>query len=134
VIAVPDNERGSVVAFVVLLVTCLMALAGLVSEGGAVLSAREAAMAEAEQAARLGAATVSPLALHKGEILDPGTAPVSAAEAYMKHAGHKGTVVISGSVVTATITPFRVNTPLLALAGIFSMKVSAKAKAEVLAR
>ncbi len=120
--------------FVVLLSVCLLALAGLVSEGGLVMSAREQAMLEAEQAARAGAAQASVAGLHDGRILEPGSGPVLAAEGVMSYYGHPGWATRSGGEVTATVAPFSVGTPLLALAGVPAVKVTARASAEAVAR
>jgi hypothetical protein len=128
------GERGSIAAFVVLFSFCLMALAGLVTEGGAVMSAREQAMTEAEQAARVGAEQASVLGLHNGRILASGSAPTAAAEFVMALYGHRGTATRIGGEVTATVSPFSIRTPLLGLIGLPSIRVSARASAEAVAR
>lgn len=128
------NDRGSIVAFVVLLSTCLLALGGLVAEGGAVMTARENAMAEAEQAARLGAAQASVASLHDGRLLEQGTGPLAAADSLMRRYGHKGWATRRGGVVTATVDPFTVRTPLLAIAGVTSVQITARASAKAIAR
>ena len=53
------SDRGSVTAFVALLLVALVALAGLVVDGGAAMSAHQAAVDEAQQAARAGAGALS---------------------------------------------------------------------------
>jgi hypothetical protein len=120
-----------VTAFAVLASICLAALLGLVAEGGAALGAREAAMLEAEQAARVGAAQLSPATAHVGGLLNGGESSVDAAEFVMAAAGHPGTASVSGRTVTARVTRFYVSTPLLALAGIPRLPVSASASATV---
>lgn len=125
-----NREDGSISAFAVLLSLALAAMLGLVAEGGQVLIAREAAMAEAEQAARAGAAQLSPATIHSGGIIDPGDGPVRVAEAAMAAAGHAGTARVAGSSVTARVTPFEVATPLLALVGIPRVTVTASATAQ----
>lgn len=121
-------------AFVILLMPCLLALAGLVAEGGMVISAKQRAMAEAEQAARAGAAKASVAGLHDGLILAPGDAPAKEAEFVMAADGHPGVASTSGGRVTATVEPFSVATPLLALAGVPHVMVSARATAQAIAR
>lgn len=131
--SLPGPDSGSIAAFTTLLCAALLALAGLVAEGGQVLTARESAMAEAEQAARVGASRLSTESLHDGQILDHGSGPVKAAEYVMSAAGHPGTAVLSGSTVTTVVTPFTVRTPLLAIAGVPSIRVSARASAHAVA-
>lgn len=126
-------DRGSVTLFVLLLAVGLTALLGLVAEGGLVLSQREAALAEAEQAARAGAAVLTPATLRSGGITTGGPAAIRAAKAIMAASGHPGVASDVGGMVTATVTPFRVATPLLALAGVPSIMVSASASAEAVA-
>lgn len=128
------DDRGSIVAFVILLSVCLLALGGLVAEGGAVMTARENAMTEAEQAARLGAAQASVASLHDGRLLEQGLGPIAVAESLMRQYGHKGWATRHGGVVTATVYPFVIRTPLLALAGLSSVTVSARASARAIAR
>ncbi|MGD0594201.1 MAG: pilus assembly protein TadG-related protein [Acidimicrobiales bacterium] len=122
-------EAGSVSAFVLLLCLCLASLVGLVSEGGLVLSARETAVAEAEQAARAGAAELTPAALRAGGTSGAGPEAVAVAENFMALSGHPGTATDSHGVVTATVAAFRVSTPLLALAGVSSISITASASA-----
>ncbi len=125
-----QDATGSVTAFTVLLMATLMSVLGLVTEGGQVMAARERAMADAEQAARAGAAVLSPAAAHLGDILDPGPAPARAAEQALAADGRRGTATVAGRVVTVRLSPFHVPTPLLALVGIPSVSVGASASAE----
>lgn len=120
-------------AFVLLLAIGLFALLGLVAEGGLVLSMREAVLAEAEQAARAGVAVLTPATLRAGGITTGGVPAIRAAEAFMAASGHPGVASDVDGIVTATVTPFRVSTPLLALAGVRSITVSASASATAVA-
>jgi hypothetical protein len=52
----------------------------------------------------------------------------------MRYYGHPGWATRSGGEVTATVAPFSVRTPLLALAGVPAMKVTARASAAAVAR
>ncbi|MGC9962536.1 MAG: hypothetical protein ABSE47_11630 [Acidimicrobiales bacterium] len=124
-----EDDAGSVTPFVLLLCACLAALLGLVAEGGLVLSDRETALAEAEQAARAGVAVLTTSTLRAGGIATGGGAAISAAERFMARSGHPGTASEANGVITATVTPFRVSTPLLALAGVASISVTASASA-----
>lgn len=126
------RDDGLVAAYVVLLVSVLAILFGLAFDGGLALSARQAAFAEAEQAARAGAAALSTAALRGGAVVPATFSAVGAAEAYMAAAGHPGTATVRGSVVVATVAPFAVQTPLLGLVGIPSLSVSATAAASAL--
>ncbi|HXY44247.1 MAG TPA: hypothetical protein VEH29_08665 [Acidimicrobiales bacterium] len=123
------SEVGSLSPFVLLLCLCLAGLLGLVAEGGIVLSVRETAVAEAEQAARAGAAVLTPAALRGGRITSAGSEAVEVAENVMALSGHPGTATDLRGVVTATVLPFRVSAPLLGLAGVSSISVSATASA-----
>jgi hypothetical protein len=122
-----------VTPFVLLLCVCLSGLLGLVGEGGLVLSARETAMAEAEQAARAGASVLAPATLRSGGTSNGGSDAVAAAEDFMSLSGHPGIATDRDGVVTATVAPFRVSTPLLALAGVGSISVTATASARAVA-
>src|SRR3546814_19242956 len=53
------NERGSVTAFVVIMTSALLAMAGMVIDGGYGLAAQRGAFTEAEAAARAGAQAVA---------------------------------------------------------------------------
>ncbi len=127
------GDAGSVTPFVLLLCVCLAALLGLLAEGGLVLAARESAVAEAEQAARAGAAVLTPATVRTGGISTGGSEAVAVAEFLMALNGHPGTATDSNGVITATVTPFRVSTPLLALAGISSITVGASASSRAVA-
>lgn len=127
------TERGSVSAFVLLLSVGLTALLGLVAEGGHVMAEREAAMAEAEQAARVGASQLSVPALRSGGIIDGDGIPARAAMFVMAADGHPGTATVVGATVTATVTPYSVATPLLALVGVPSIRITAHASATAVA-
>ncbi len=128
IVRTPGDQDGSISAFVVLLLVALMALLGLVVDGGAALSARQSAADEAEQAARAGAGALSVEALRTGSLqLDPAAA-VAAAESFAAAAGHPGTATVSGGVVTVQIH-YRMATEVLGLVGIDSLPVSAVASA-----
>ena len=122
------DDTGSLVAFVLLLLIALLALVGLVVDGGAALTAHQAAEVEAEQAARSGAGAIDVDALRSGTVeIDPGAA-VAAAEQFAAAAGHPGTAEVNGGVVTVSI-PNEVPTTVLGIVGIGSIGVSAVASA-----
>ncbi len=123
------DDLGSITAFVVLLLVALMALLGLVVDGGSAMSAHQAAADEAEQAARSGAGALSVEALRAGLLrLDPGEA-VAAAESFTRASGHPGTASVDGDVVTVSVQ-YRIPTEVLGLVGINSLLVTAQASAE----
>lgn len=126
------SDRGAVTAFVVLWIAVLAVLLGLAIDVGMALSARQGAYAEAEQAARAGAAALAAGALRAGAVAPASTAAVAAAERFMAAAGHPGTAVVHGDEVFATVSPYRVPTPLLGLVGMPSLAVSATASATAL--
>jgi len=106
----------------------LMALLGLVVDGGAALTAHQAAELEAEQAARSGEGAISVDALRAGTVqLDPAAA-VAAAEQFTVADGHPGTATVSGGVVTVTVR-YQVPTTVLGIIGIRALSVSAVAAA-----
>ena len=123
----PD-DGGAIAAFVVLVMVGLLALVGLVVDGGTALTARQAAEVEAEQAARAGAGALSVDALRADVIQIDGPAAVAAAEQFMVASGHPGTAVVAGGVVTVTIR-YQVPTAILGLVGIDRLTVSAEAAA-----
>jgi hypothetical protein len=122
-------DQGSVTPFMLLVCVCLAALLGLVAEGGQALSARETAVAEAEQAARAGAAVLTPQTVRAGGISSGGSSAIGIAEYLMALSGHPGRATAGNGVVTATVAPFRLDTPLLALAGVDSITITATASA-----
>ncbi len=122
------GERGVIAAYVTLLVVPLLALVGLVCDGGRAMAARQAAATEAADAARAGAAQVSVAALRSGSLaVDPSMARRAAFAATVA-AGHPGQVVVSGGQVSVRVS-YRVPTLLLGLVGVTSIDVSASATA-----
>lgn len=122
------SDRGSISAFIALLLVALVALAGLVVDGGAALSAHQAAVDEAEQAARAGAGALSTDALRSGSLVIDQDAAIDSAEAFTSAAGHPGTATVSGGAVTIAIH-YRIPTSVLGIVGITSLPVSATASA-----
>jgi hypothetical protein len=123
------DECGVLTAFILLLLTAFMALLGLVVDGGAVLTAHQAAEVEAEQAARAGAGAISVDALREGIVQLDVPAAIAAAEQFALVSGHPGTATVDGGVVTVRIQ-YRVPTVLLGMVGIPFLSVTATASAE----
>ena len=71
-----DDESGMVTAFVVIFTLALLAMAGLVLDGGLALAAKVQAIDDAQAAARAGAQAIDiPLYRATGQVtLDPGEA------------------------------------------------------------
>jgi Flp pilus assembly protein TadG len=113
---------------VALLLVALVTLAGLVVDGGAAMSAHQAAVDEAEQAARAGAGALSTDALRSGSLVLDQDAAIQSAEAFTSAAGHPGTAAVAAGVVTVTIH-YRIPTSVLGIIGITSLPVSATASA-----
>lgn len=122
------DEHGSVTPFVVVVVVALLAVAGLVIDGGYALGEKRKAMNVAEQAARVGSDTLNEGALRDGMVrVDPGRA-VAEAEHYLRSVGAWGAVEVDGDEVRVTVTG-RSETAILSAVGIRSLRVEATATA-----
>ncbi|MDX8148413.1 hypothetical protein SK854_40300 [Lentzea sp. BCCO 10_0061] len=112
-------------AFLVALTTSLLALAGLVLDGGLALATKVQAAGVAEAAARAGAQAIdlSAYRLDNRLTLAPDQA-ASRAEAHLSAAGVDGKVTVSGNTVTVVVTTYQ-RTQLLGLVGISSISVQA---------
>jgi Flp pilus assembly protein TadG len=122
------DDHGAIAAFVVLLMIGLLALVGLVVDGGTALTSRQAAQVEAEQAARAAAGALSVDALRAGTIQIDTAAALATAHGFMAAAGHPGTAIVANGVVTVRIH-YQVPTAILGLIGINQLDVSAEAAA-----
>ena len=94
-----------------LICVALIAVLALVVDGGRALSARETALSEAEQAARVGAAQLSVASLHAGLTTFQVATATAAAEQYMAASGHPGSAAVVGTCVVATVRTY--DLPLL---------------------
>ncbi len=122
------SDDGVITAFAALLLVALMALVGLVVDGGSALVAHQSAEVEAEQAARAGAGALSVDALRNGTVQLDDQAAVLAAEQFAAAAGHPATVAVDAGVVTVRVH-YRVPTAILGIVRIRSLPVSATASA-----
>ena len=122
------SERGSISAFVAVLLVAIFALVGLVVDGGSALSARQSAADEAEQAARAGAGDLSVDALRSGSLQLDQAQAVAAAERFTVAAGHPGTATASSGTVNVSIR-YQIHTEILGMIGIDTLSVSASASA-----
>jgi len=129
-----DRERGSITLMLLVLFVALVALAGVVIDGGAKLNQAENASAIAQEAARAGAGQVNRTnAYSTGSFtVDQGQA-LAAARQYLAAAGYHGSVAPAGTEsiqVTVTVTaPTRV----LSIIGIDSMSSTGSATASLVA-
>jgi Flp pilus assembly protein TadG len=99
------DERGSITAFVAVVATALVLVAGMAYDGGQVIRAHNAARNDAERAARAGAQQIDldHLRATNEPRLDPASAEAAAVD-YLERAGVRGTATASDSSVTVTVT------------------------------
>jgi Flp pilus assembly protein TadG len=103
-----DAERGSLTLMLAALMVALLALAGLVIDGGRKLNQAASAYAIAQEAARAGAGIVDRSAAYRSGTFKVDEAQaLAAARAYLADAGYSGTVSPDGTQrirVTVTVT------------------------------
>ncbi len=101
----PPSERGSITAFVAVVASALVLVAGMAYDGGQVIVAHNAARNDAERAARAGAQQIDldHLRATNEPRLDPAAAEAAALE-YLERAGASGTATASGTSITVTVT------------------------------
>ncbi len=118
-----------VTAFVVIFTLALLAMAGLVLDGGLALSAKVRAIDDAQGAARAGAQAIDiPLYRSSGQItLDPAQA-VADAQSFLAHAGVTGRVTVSGETVTVAVTITQ-PTQILSVVGVDQLTETASGSA-----
>ena len=99
------GERGSITAFVAVVASELVMVAGMAYDGGQIIAAQAAARSDADKAARAGAQQIDTTHLRStGEtLLDPGEAE-AAALAFLDRSGASGTAVVNGARITVTVT------------------------------
>lgn len=127
-----EGERGSVTLMLLVLFIALIALAGIVIDGGAKLDQAENANAIAQEAARACAGNVDQAnAYANGSFTVDQAQAIAAAQQYLASAGYRGTVTAPtpGTIqVTVTVTaPTRV----LSIIGIDSMTSTGSATASL---
>ena len=118
------DEEGMVTAFVVIFTLALLAMAGLVLDGGLALAAKVHAIDDAQAAARAGAQAIDvPLYRSTGTItLDPAQA-VADAQGFLAAAGEHGTVTVAGETVTVNVTITQ-PTQILSIVGVDQLTVT----------
>lgn len=102
------GERGTVMFWMIPLMLGLIAMAGLIVDGGNAIAARERAEDVAQQAARAGADALSPVSLRDSGpndiSADPGAAR-AAAQRVLDTAGISNpSVTVDGDSVTVSVT------------------------------
>lgn len=109
------DERGSITAFVAVVASALVLVAGMAYDGGQVIAAHNAARNDADRAARAGAQQIDldHLRATNEPRLDPAAAE-TAADEYLRRAGATGTATVSGASITVTVTRTQ---PMLILPG-----------------
>lgn len=102
----PRDERGVVTAFVAILAVGLITVAGLVYDGGQILSRYREAGDLAAQAARAGAQGITQQSLHAGEPQVDEREAHLRANRFLADAGYTdaGSVAVDGGEVTVTVT------------------------------
>ena len=129
-----DAERGAVMFWVIPMMLGLVALAGLVVDGGTAIAARQHAADLAQQAARAGADALSPDSLHAAEptqlTADPGAA-TTAADKVLAAGRVAGNVTVHGDSVTVRVTVHQ-QTQILSAFGLSAISGSATATATAL--
>ena len=129
-----DRQRGSVTIVMPILAVGLLAMAGLVLDGGAALAARGRAADIAQQAARAGADALAPSSLRRSDpnplAVNPAAA-ITAAEQELAAGGVTGQVTVAGDTVTVTAQVSR-KTAMLSAVGINTVTGHATATATVL--
>lgn len=131
-----DRDRGSMALWLAIVMLGLLAMAGLVLDGGAAIAARGLAADTAQQAARAGADALSVQALRSGTgaaglVADPAAAD-RAARALLEAAGiDEYSVTVTGNAVTVTASASR-DTAILSAVGIDDVHGSATATAVAL--
>jgi hypothetical protein len=129
-----DGERGGLSLMIVVLFVALAALAGIVVDGGAKLTADETAVALAQEAARAGATTVNvSTAYASGSfVVDQGEA-ISAARSYLVRAGYdRFTAAAVGARAIRVSVTITEPTKFLSLIGIDTFTSTGTATASLL--
>ncbi len=129
------DERGSASAFVIGMAITLLALAGLVVDGGGALNARMTLADDVEAAAVAGAQATDELRLRRDQelVIDPAEARERVL-AVLSGRGYQGiNIVVTTESVTVTAHD-RVPTLMLNLIGIdnFDIEATATSEAEIL--
>lgn len=123
------DERGAVTAFVACFAVALIAVFGLVVDGGLILASRRQAYNAGDAAARVGAQAVDESALRAGRplVLDAAEARQRATE-YLTALGLDGVVDVVGDRISVTVTTER-SLSVLGFTGLGPVSVKATGSA-----
>ena len=124
----PEAEAGMVTAFTVVMTVALIAVTGLVVDGGLALADRQRALDAADAAARAGAQALDERALRAGRVtIDPGAADRRATD-LLRREGLTGVTGVNGDRVTVQVTVTR-NLTILGAFGLRPMTIHAEGAA-----
>jgi hypothetical protein len=127
-----DPERGAIMFWVIPIMIGLIAMAGLIVDGGNAIAAREHAEDVAQQAARAGADALSPIALHDSTPANLTPDPSAARHAVQLVLAaadiSNPTVTIAGDSVTVSVTVHE-KTQILSAFGLDTISGSATSTA-----
>ncbi len=124
------GERGSLTLMLAVLMPVLLALAGLVIDGGRKLNQAGRAYAIAQEAARAGAGQVSAsVAYRSGTFRVDQAQAIAAAQAYLSSAGVRGSVSADGTRAIRVSVTLTGHTTVLSLIGIETMSSTGSAVA-----
>jgi hypothetical protein len=123
------DDRGQVSGFAIIMVTAMIAVAGLVLDGGLAVAAKVRAVSVAQSAARAGAQQVDLRVYRQAGLVRLDVAKATAAaEDWLSRAGAAGTVTATPLRVRVEVTA-TAETQLLSLVGVASITVHATATA-----
>jgi hypothetical protein len=123
------DDRGQVSGFAVIMVTAMIAVAGLVLDGGLAVSAKVRAVGVAQSAARAGAQQIDLRVYRQTGLVRLDVAKATtAAQDWLRRAGAAGTVTATPLRVRVEVTA-AADTQLLSLVGVASITVHATATA-----
>jgi Flp pilus assembly protein TadG len=125
------KEEGVTSLFVVLLAVALLAMAGLVIDGGYAMASNRRLTGQAEQAARIGADALDQDSLRDGGVPEVERAKaIAAAQDYLSRAGApRGQVSIDGGTVSVRLESHS-NTAILSAVGVTELPTGGHASAE----
>jgi len=127
-----DRERGSITLMLLVLFVGLIALAGIVIDGGAKLNQAENANAIAQEAARAGAGMVNQgVALSTGAFTVDQNQALAAAQQYLATHGYQGSVSPVGTQSIQVNVTVSAPTHVLSIIGIDTMSSTGSATASL---
>jgi hypothetical protein len=127
-----DRERGTITLMLLVMFLALLALAGIVIDGGAKLDQAENANAIAQEAARAGAGMVNQSkALATGSFTVDQAQALAAALQYLAHQGYRCCVTADGPDAIRVMDTVTAPTHVLSIIGIDTMRSTGSATASL---